>query len=309
MTVICRNFLDVLTRTADTSDLSTTHRVAACNVLCGTIEQCVQANDASLKDLVFSSEMLGGLFKIYIDHYDNGKSKAMKQVLSTIVKLLGKAPAAQAVDTTTSRCLDLALKERDRSRAKPALHALTIFLSRNVLSVSQLVLLYACVVTGVDPKSVKETINHYQADFISSLLAWIPVGDIAPTAGQLLSAVAGDASGWSPASTDSTTPLPVWAEPLVRGIEATPDAIHAYRYHAFPALFQSGIQVYVRFLEYLDFEQLLGLATVDTKHNDEPSSTGEIRRLVLLSALQAGKTSGLVQECSKYEILVMLYSS
>jgi hypothetical protein len=298
----------VLIRTAYTADLSTTHRVAACNVLCGTIEQCVQVNDASLTDLVFASATMDGLFKIYIDHYDNGKSKAMKQVLSTIVKLLGKAPAAQTVDTTTTRCLNIALKERDRSRAKPALHALTIFLSRNVLSVSQLVVLYACVMTGhTDRQSILQDINQYQAEFISNLLAWIPVGDIAPTAGQLLSAVAATALGTPPASTDSNSPLPVWAEPLVRGIEATPDAIHAFRYHAFPALFQSGIQVYVRFLEYLDFRQLLGLATVDSTNNDDPSSNGDIRRLVLLSALQAGKTSGLVQECSKYDVVVILY--
>jgi len=232
----------------------------------------------------------------------------MKQVLSAIVKLLGKAPAAQIVDTTTSRCLDLALKERDRSRAKPALHALTIFLSRNVLSVSQLVLLYACIITGrKDPKSVLERIYHYQADFISNLLAWIPVGDIAPTAGQLLSAVAAVALGRPPASSDNTVPPPVWAYPLVRGIEANPDAIQAYRYHAFPALFQTGIQVYVRFLEYLDFRQLLGLAVIDSTNNDEPSFNCEIRRLVLLSALQAGKISGLVQECSEYDVLMLLY--
>jgi len=295
-------------KTADTSDLSATHRVAACNVLCGTIEQCAQVHDASLTDLVFASETLAGLFRIYIDHFDNGKSKAMKQVLNTMAKLLGKTAAAHTVDTTTSRCLDLALKERDRTRAKPALHALTIFLSRNVLSVSQLVVLYASVVTGRnDPEGVLRSINYYQADFISNLLTWIPVGDIAPTAGQLLSAVAANPLGTPPASSDSTSPIPVWAEPLVRGIEATPNAIHAFRFHAFPALFQPGIQVYVRFLEYLDFRQLLGLTTVDSTNSDETRPNDEIRRLVLLSALQVGKCSGLVQECGKYDIVVILY--
>lgn len=299
--------LQALLDTAHIQTLSPAHGVVACNVLCGTIEQCTQSRQKEIAELVLCTDTRQKLLEIYIDCYDTAKPKAMKQVLSTLVKLLTKSrdvlSSSEPIDLACFRCFELGLRARDRTRAKPVLHALTLFLSRSLLSTSDLFVLYGSFLGNVRNTlgQASENIAHWAGKLVSDILDWTPVGDVAPAAGQLLTAVFGDAS--SAARQAGGQSLPFWVQPLMKGIQARPTELEAFRCHAFPALFQSGVNDFFSFLEYLGLKQQLRIATLLpepsrlTSEHDQISSS--MRRLVLFSALQAGKANGLVQECSK----------
>jgi len=299
--------LKALLDTAHIQTLPPAHGVVACNVLCGTIEQCMQSRQKEIANLVICTDTRQKLLEIYIDCYDTAKPKAMKQVLSTLVKLLTKSrdvlSSSEPIDLACFRCFELGLRLRDRTRAKPVLHALTLFLSRNLLSTSDLFVLYGSVLGSVRNNlgQASEIIAQSARRLVSDIVDWTPVGDVAPAAGQLLTAVLGDAS--SAVGQAGEQSLPFWVQPLMKGIQARPAELELFRCHAFPALFQSGVNDFFGFLEYLGLREQLGIAPLipdssrsSSGHDQISSST---RRLVLFSALQAGKANGLVQECSK----------
>jgi len=309
--------LKALLDTAHIQTLAPVHGVAACNVLCGTIEQCMQSKQRDIAGLVLCSDTRNKLLEIYIDCYDTAKPKAMKQVLSTLVKLLAKSRdvllSPEPIESACFRCFELGLRVRDRTRAKPVLHALTLFLSRSLLSTSDLFVLYGSSIgnTRNGLEQASEIIAQWARKLVGDVLEWTPVGDVAPAAGQLLTAILGDASSAVGQSNEQL--LPFWVQPLMRGIQARPTELEAFRCHAFPALFQSGVNDFFAFLEYLGLREQLGVAPLISERAQSSLGydqiTSSTKRLVLFSALQAGKAGGLVQECSKDVVsTALLYS-
>jgi hypothetical protein len=294
-----------LLTTAHLAELSSSHRVGACNVLCGVIEQCVDSNEDEVRSLAFSRATIGRLFDVYLDRYDSGKSKAMKQVLNTLVRLLARTSDRDQVQSACSRCLDLAFVKRDRRKTKPALHALTVFLSRKVLEIPQLVACYAGLKSSnMSSRTVSRNGRNLEmesshSDLVGDLLYWVPTTDIAPAVGPLLSAICKQEDGVENAG---QTGLPIWAEPVVSGMMSNPSEIQSYRHHAFPALLQSGLQGYLRFLEYLGLREQLALPSESNGASrvvpESVAQTGEIRESMLFAALQAGKSCGMIEECS-----------
>lgn len=310
----CSAMLQVLLATAHIQTLPPAYGVAACNVLCGTIEQCMQSAREDIAELVFCSETRHKLLEIYIDCYDTAKPKAMKQVLSTLVKLLTKCrdvlSNSQSIDSACFRCFELGLRVRDRTRTKPVLHALTLFLSRNLLSTSDLFVLYGTFLGIVESSSDQSsaTTTRSARRLVADVLGWTPVGDIAPAAGQLLMAIL--ANKTTVAIESGAETLPFWVQPLMRGVQARPTELEAFRCHAFPALFQSGVEDFYNFLQYLGLEEQLGVTPLQDKRPQPCLPNDQIspgtKRLVLFSALQAGKAGGLVHECSKGTVNVSL---
>jgi hypothetical protein len=302
-----RSTLDTLLATAHFAELSSSHRVGACNVLCGVLEQYVDSKDDEVRQLAFDQTTINRLLQVYLDRYDSGKSKAMKQVLNTLVRLLARTLDKGRVQYICSQCLDLAFFLRDRSKTKPALHALTVFLSRNVIEVSQLVAVFAEMKnnSSTNRNSFREKdisgLESSHGDLVSDLLHWIPTSDIAPAIGPLLSAICKQRDSEAEIA---RLGLPIWVEPVVRGMLSNPTEIQSYRYHAFPALLQSGLSGYLQFLEYLGFRKQLDLpvqaSNVSQMAQTMFQRTGETRELMLFAALQAGKSCGVIQECSKF---------
>lgn len=269
----------------------------------------MNSSNEDVRHLAIARPVRHKLFEIYVDCYDNGKGKAMKQVLGTLIKLLSKSCAeasrSEPVDVICVKCFDIAFRVRDRTKTKPALYALTLFLSRKLLSTVDMLKLYNGF-TGI-------TIKHGSSDdtesplrksesadlLLSALLSWMPVGDIAPAAGQLLAALLSDKSHESRRGS-SDCELPIWVKPLVDGIASRPDELQAYRHHAFPALFQNRIHDFKSFLNHLGLERHLGLHTEpdSAAHHGRSLHPSVLERSILFSALQAGKASGLVREYS-----------
>lgn len=129
-------------RTAKYARLSATHRASACNVLCGFLEHGIASSNLELRTLCFSASTWNQIFEVYIERSEDAKSKPMRQVLVTLVKVLSKNPDINTVhsirDAAIEKLLAYILGQECLSRVKPAMQALEHLISKQTIDIPEL---------------------------------------------------------------------------------------------------------------------------------------------------------------------------
>ena len=136
--------MDALLRTAKSPRLSATHRASACNALCGFLEHGIASSNSELRTLCFSASTWNEIFDVFIERSEDAKSKPMRQVLVTLVKVLSRNPNSNAIcsikDAAVGRLLTILHGEDRLSSAKPAMQGLEHFISKKTISISDFLL-------------------------------------------------------------------------------------------------------------------------------------------------------------------------
>ncbi|KAI2001509.1 hypothetical protein LOZ52_005852 [Ophidiomyces ophidiicola] len=134
-----------LLHTFSAANLPGPHNTAICNAISGFLESAVKSDNSQLHKYVLSEETWMSVFEIYLDRYQYGRPKPMKQVLATLLVLLIKH-----MDVNTSKSLSsnigrsfipILFKFEPRSRLKVSLVTLELLVRKRVIDVLDFVLL------------------------------------------------------------------------------------------------------------------------------------------------------------------------
>ncbi|KAH7359589.1 HEAT repeat protein-like protein [Pyrenochaeta sp. MPI-SDFR-AT-0127] len=295
--------LDPVIETADLPELETGHRAAASNALCAVIERVHTSGIEHVRAAVLDDSIWLRIFNIYLQRSGDAKGKSMRQILLLLTSVITKDPTPRAFQLrkqAATTFLAVICQRQDRVKVKPALQGLAHFLLRDVVSINQLVDLYAGF-SNRSPSGQTELASS-QCVF-KSFLAWVVHHDTALSAGHVVKNFLLQARrlpDYSVRANDGTN-LPLWIKPVVQTLHDWPDRMQEFRTHVFPHCFQPGIDEYMRFLSYLHFDMhvqpIRGLP--NQLHSGADLDNGlavseEFR--ILLATIEAGKELTIIRD-------------
>lgn len=293
-----KNIIDALLKTAAAINISAAHRAAACNSLIAVIEKCQVSETDTVRHVIWEDNVWMRLFEIFLERSDNAKAKSMKLVLILLSGMLLKNTSPQSIklrDEAVLRFLDIIFKYQNHLKVKPALQGLAYFISKKVISVTQLIDLQR---SRAEDCPVSSTRLDLGQDLLRQFLRWIPPQDTATSSGHLVTNFLIQSRQQGTWMDDHLGSLPMWAQPLDDSIRASPEAIEEFKNYVFPEAFRLSLEDYLCFLEYLRLSRHLGMklplenkeiSTVNTRPDGVELS-------ILLAALQAGKEIGLIKD-------------
>jgi hypothetical protein len=301
-----RAILGPILDTADSADLSPSHRAAAYNLVCAIIEKC-QASDAQYAhEALLDSFIWTRLFEIYLVRSDNAKGKSTRQVLLVLTGVLLKNANEQSSklqDWAATTFLDIICQRQDRVKVKPALQGLAHFIQKGLISVTQLVDVY----TKLLEQSSRTTEKAANAQsLLSAFISWVVHHDTSLSAGHLIKnfLVLLRRSDQQRNSNDERCIVSIWIPPVIETLRLWPDRIQEFKTHVFPHCFLPELNEYFQFLSYLGFERHVAFAgpipaqlKILGQHDGSLEELDEFR--ILLAAIETGKELGIVKDLGK----------
>ena len=228
----------------------------------------------------------------------------MKQVLNTLIDILISLqelskPLARRAEVVQD-LYSIVLHSDDNVRAKPALLALTILISRGVVTPKSMLEIY-------QPQSLDSSDSEDSTkieNFLARVFAWANRSDVAGSAGRF---VAVFFQNKHILHDDVDAQCPLWIKPLIDVISAYPDFLGAVKAHLMPGLFKMDAWQFWVFLEQFQIQDRLGLMVKngiseirgDRNLKRKFSMTSGQANVVLCAALQVGKEQGLIEICGK----------
>lgn len=290
--------LSLLQETADQPSLAQSHRVAACNALCGFIHVCLRSANAGLRTLVAANQVTDNLLGIYLNRYETFKSSTTKQILTSLVGLLSNSPSNVQISghrlTATRKLLEILVQSKDHVKAKPALLALSFLISKSIIKPRVVVAAFQNIHYPVATELNLLALER----FLSTILKWVSFSDVAATAGGFIPLFLrrleddGDARDFSEGI--------IWVQPLVRFASMTPEKLITIKHYLLPGLFRLDVRHLLQYLQQLGLEERIGLREGPPRELQESfgSFTVPLRPLnldiLLSSSLQVGKEQGLI---------------
>ncbi|KAF1961684.1 HEAT repeat protein-like protein [Byssothecium circinans] len=288
--------------TADSADLSISHRAAAYNTLCAVIEKCQASDVQYAREALLEDFIWARLFNIYLTRSDDAKGKSMRQVLLVLTSVLLKNENGRWLelrDRAVTAFVEIICQRQDRVRVKPALQGLAHFIQKGITSNTHLIDAYAKLL-GLSTDVAARTPNTQS--LFSTFLSWIVHHDTALSAGHLIKnfLIQLRQSDRLSDSNNADNGLPMWIQPVVETLRLWPDRIQEFKSHVFPHCFVPTFDEYLRFLSYLHFERHVGFTGFI------PPQLRTIEELVyswedlnefrlLLAAIETGKELGIVK--------------
>lgn len=199
-----------------------------------------------------------------MDKYDGAKAKSMEQVLSTLIKLLSSCSLHDSNQLETDECIlhvfKILFETYDKVKAKRSLHALTLFLSKDLIDLSRLLEVYREISSSRDDIFSQDKFSLFQ-DLLFRLFEWVSFADAASGVGQLCSILIRRDVAERLSNDDSAARMskstPVWAGPLLRSIRTHKESLRDFKHSVFPSLFRANADDYWGFLQYLNIDWLL----------------------------------------------------
>ncbi|KAF2864755.1 HEAT repeat protein-like protein [Massariosphaeria phaeospora] len=301
--------LGALLNTADVHDLSSSHRAAAYNTLCATLEFYQASALDYVRAAILDDSIWLRALGVFLHRSENAKGKSMRQLLVVLTDMLVKAPPARGATLghqAASTFMDILCQRQDRLKVKPALQGLAHFLLKAVISVEDLAQIYGRL------QSDSQT-NLFQSMF-SVFLTWVVHHDTSLSAGHLirnfLTRLRHLAS--YDERPDDATIFPLWMRPVTQMLRLWPDRIQEFKTHVFPHCFLPNIDEYLRFLSYLHITRHIQLhgqlpEQLDIPEDqlpgqfhvqDDPAHRQAHREefSIFLAAIQTGKELGIIKD-------------
>lgn len=130
-----------LLKTLRTTLLPRKHLIAASNAVCVFLENANSAASLAFKEPWNSESTWLTVFEIYLDAFDTGREKAMKQVLDTLINLLqNKRDSYKITQKIVQKLLTVIFLTEPRSHLKASLVTLEALLRRQVIEFGALLL-------------------------------------------------------------------------------------------------------------------------------------------------------------------------
>ncbi|KAF2400727.1 hypothetical protein EJ06DRAFT_529838 [Trichodelitschia bisporula] len=283
--------LQAFIQTAQAPEISSAHRAAATNAICGVLER-LKKHDAACLD----HDQWMTIFYIFLDRSDNAKGKSMRQLLIALCGLLAKwdSTAKEVVlRKAATEAYHVLSRQGDRAKVKPALQGISIFLSKGVFDLQ---FLSDAIRENLDPSQPTERLTEAQElrELLRSIFHYVQFQDSAPAAGQLADIICQHIAVARRQNSlrEGPLPPPLWVEPLIACLRASPEAITSFRINLFPGLFKSSVPDYLVFLEILGLQEAL----TPSPASRSASSEDDVISTLLYTALQTGKEIGVLIE-------------
>ena len=269
----------------------------ACIKLCYYLEQCRASQSFLLRELAFSASTCLDLFNFYLEWNEKNQNRSMRQVLELLASTISLNPdqeiSASVKASILRRLVSIITHQAAQPLVKPAFKSLECFLSKSTLLPNEVFQVYkemmssACL--GTDSKKQK---IDMQDSFISEIFDWMILPDISPAAGKCLVTLFAQlrlsSAGLQDIRDDHTM---LWQRWIRNGLSKNPDALENVKNYLFPPLFKIDRYGSLKFLEELNHQAPLM----------ELKSQGiNAHFLLQLTALEAGKKAGLVEEPSTF---------
>ncbi|OCL07142.1 hypothetical protein AOQ84DRAFT_389700 [Glonium stellatum] len=289
--------IDYILETSALVNISATHRAAACNLLCAIIERCRLSANEGFRAIIWENNMWARLFNTFLERSDNSKAKSMRQVLVVLTgMLLTDAPPQSSGlrDDAVSRVLEMICRCQNRMKVKPALQALAHFITKDLVSIDQLVDLHRNY--SEDGADSVQGLNTHQL-LLHQFFAWVWHHDTAPAAGHLVTNFLAKSVQQRICMEEKTNLLPMWIEPLESSIRKYPESVEEFKHHIFPEVFRLGLDGYLQFLYHLRLDRHLGIrSTFHSPNSSLFTANSRLEITLLFAALQVGKELGLVKD-------------
>lgn len=271
--------------------LSFTHRVAAWNALCASVDRCVDAEHNIVRESIWHDGLWFKLLQLYLEQSQYARPKSAKQLLSTLCSSWLKTNNKSKNKHRLLCALSLTGWRANDPRTKACLHALVYLLSKDVLTIDAV--LHSTLAGHSD--GLESTAQDNCHLYLSNLFHLASDGEVGSLVGQLVT-ISLDKYEKARLVNDQTvfsdkgflSLAPIWAEPLLGLVQIDRTSIEDLRLYIFPVLFKRGLNDYRSFLELAGLGQLLA----DGKRNIVKNFNEDL----LYAALQSGKELGLLYE-------------
>jgi len=134
-----------LLQTFSAASISHSHATTARNAVSGFLDAALASTNPVTRQIAFSPETWLAVFEVYLDRFDDGKPKPMKQVLSSLIKILVKHPEPSEAVSIRPKIGDATVSTimlgEPRSRLKASIVALELFVHKNAVSAPDLMLM------------------------------------------------------------------------------------------------------------------------------------------------------------------------
>ena len=284
--------LERLLRTAEEPRLSSTHRAASCNALCGFLEKGFTSLNIELRDRCSHATVWNRTVTVYLEKSGHAKAKPMRQILVTLAKLLNQR---QLIDGETgtvfdenvdivrkkviSRCLTCIYSGDDLACVKAAMNILEMFLNKKVTNIPTMIEVFyfshesagiiGVPVTSTTPLNTnsslsdptKSSLNRFVTTFVSQVLHWIRYPDFGPAVGHLLKGIfesLHDHASRSKSASEEIPPPPQWAESIRQLLRNRPDLLEVVGHYVLPDLLCLDMCETTSFICSLPFDDLMG---------------------------------------------------
>ena len=204
---------------------------------------------------------------LYLERFQDPMSRPMKQVLSTLIKLLvrdSKLKKNQAshdppilLTDAVSRCLSLISSDDDLLCVKPAMLFLDTTITKRVVNPRLLVSLLSLGDITLQ-RAASSTLYYSIQSFVGNILRWARHIDIAPAAGKLLGSFFSvfHASNEDD-SYESTETEPAWLQPITLEMsKSSPVMLETLEKQILPGLIYASPRQILQTLENLPLDKL-----------------------------------------------------
>lgn len=248
--------LGPLLDTADTIEISSSHRAAACNLICAIIERCQISDTAYAVDAILDDTVWDRLFNIFLERSDDAKSKSVRQVLLVLTNVLSRStsPRSQELQHRAATIfIDIICRRKDRLKVKPALQGLSNLLQKEIVPLDKLFDYYR-EIAGHQPDRL-DNFSTAQV-LLAEILAWIVHHDTSLSAGHLLKNYLTQLRNWpSLKHSKDRNHAPIWLHPVLECLHSWPDRMQEFKTHVFPYCFLPNLEEFLQFLSFLHFEK------------------------------------------------------
>jgi hypothetical protein len=251
--------------------------------------------------VAFSHKTCLSLFNFYIKWNEKNQHRSMRQVLELLVSLITLNPDKKASSIVKieilERVLSILTHQSAQPLVKPAFKVLEYFLGKDAISMIELTEAYG-------GSAFTESRTHFQRhvrkvhdpdlwhSFVYAVFEWMSLPDTSPAASKLLvtffqklRAILAE----NPSSGDETYTT-LWQQWIRTGLVRHPDSLENIKNYLLAPLFKLDKMGSVKFLQDLAQE---------SQASDLESQESDAQAFLLLSAMEVGKRSGLVDEPSK----------
>lgn len=266
--------------------------------LCGFIEQCCKSGSEEIRGWAFSSELYLQLFDLYLEWNEADAERSLRLILDLLVDLMGRVEERQGSDSTKLTVLDslvsIVARQSTKPLAKSAIMVLDRFLSKSVVSLSEIGTRYKGL-RGLEP-----AVSDLQLwkTYLSELFNWMRIQFVCPVAGKFVTTVyrqlrAESDKGFLSDSGNKFT-VDLWYEWLLGFLMSEPLLLDGIKNYIFVPLFKSEKGESLAFLEMMN--------RLD-KDVISPQIDLDVPATLRLASLEVGKRVGLVEEPGTHPLL------
>ena len=254
------------------------------NALSGFLDRAAISSISDLADLCFDLKVWGDILDVFLRRSENNKPKPMRQLLLSLARLLQKNPREEArhaqTEYATRRSLAMITDRNESTSVKPALQLLDCFLTKKLISGSDILRVLAAMNVQANPNSLgnqrSEPVNlsisswlSLGQELISDIFAWVCYSDVAAASGKLVATFTKSLSNLHEGyQMNPVGGLPLWITPLHQLLRDQSQMLETIGSYVLPELLSINCSDTREFLRTLSFESIQDGTTGDMTESD-----------------------------------------